>query len=194
MGGQFFVAKYTYEIKKQVVQAYLNNEGGHRYIAQKYNISTKNLVKMWVKAYEAYGDDGLVRSRENKIYTFEFKLSVVELYLTTEVSYQDLALSVGMTNPFLISKWVNDYRIVGPDALRQKRKGRQLEMNKSTTNKSHIVSTANDNTAYIKQLEDELLKLKIENAYLKEVRRLRLEGTPLNKKRESSTVSEDHSN
>lgn len=48
---------------------------------------------------------------------------------------------------------------------------------------------------HVKELEDELLKLRIENAYLKELRRLRLEKETLQKKlRESSTVSEDSSN
>ena len=47
---------------------------------------------------------------------------------------------------------------------------------------------------HIKELEDEILKLRIENAYLKELRRLRLEEEDLLKKRrESYTVSEDHS-
>ena len=47
----------------------------------------------------------------------------------------------------------------------------------------------------LKKLEDENLKLRIENAYLKELRRLRLEEEALLKKqRESSTVSEDSSN
>ena len=47
----------------------------------------------------------------------------------------------------------------------------------------------------VKQLEDELLKLKIENAYLKELRRLRLEEeTLLKKQRGSSTASEENSN
>ena len=47
----------------------------------------------------------------------------------------------------------------------------------------------------VKQLEDENLKLRIENAYLKELRRLRLEEEALLKKqRESSTASEEPSN
>ena len=47
----------------------------------------------------------------------------------------------------------------------------------------------------MKQLEDELLKLKIKNAYLKELRRLRLEEeTLLKKQRGSSTASEENSN
>ncbi|SHM59455.1 hypothetical protein SAMN02746066_02565, partial [Anaerosporobacter mobilis DSM 15930] len=50
-------------------------------------------------------------------------------------------------------------------------------------------------TEHVKQLEDELLKLRIENAYLKELRRLRLEEeTLLKKQRESSTASEEISN
>ena len=125
-----------------------------------------------------------MRSRKNESYSFEFKLHVVELYLTTEVSYQELALSVGINNPSLITRWVNDYRIAGPDTLRPKSKGRRRTMDKSKTTSPDISDTFNNNEKYIKQLEGELLKLKIENAYLKELRRLRLEGTPQNKKRE----------
>ena len=55
--------------------------------------------------------------------------------------------------------------------------------------------SVNTSAEHIKELEDELLKLRIENAYLKELRRLRLEEEALQKKqRESSTVSEDSSN
>ena len=78
--------------------------------------------------------------------------------------------------------------------MRPKSKGRQRTMDKSKTTSPDIPDTFNNNEKYIKQLEGELLKLKIENAYLKELRRLRLEGTPQNKKRELSTASEDHSN
>jgi len=67
-------------------------------------------------------------------------------------------------------------------------------MNKPKTKATDNLDPSNNTEKYIKQLEDELLKLKIENAYLKELRRLRLEGTPQNKKRESSIVSEDSSN
>ena len=66
-----------------------------------------------------------MRSRKNYIYSFDFKLHVVELYLSSEVSYQELALSQRINNPALLAKWVNDFRIAGPDALRPKRKGRK---------------------------------------------------------------------
>ena len=47
----------------------------------------------------------------------------------------------------------------------------------------------------LKQLQEENLKLRIENAFLKEARRLRLEEEALQRKqRESSTASEENSN
>lgn len=192
------MAKYSYEFKKQVVKSYLNGEGGTPYLAKKYNIPSAKDIQKWIGAYKSFGNDGLTRSRKNKNYSFEFKLHVVELYLTTEVSYQELALAVGITNPPLITKWVNDFRIMGPDALRPKQKGRKksLESPKKPNSKEQAVSEPVDtSTEYVKQLEDELLKLKIENAYLKELRRLRLEEeTPLKKQRESSAASEESSN
>lgn len=114
-----------------------------------------------------------MRSRQKKNYSFEFKLSVVELYLTTEASYQELALSVGINNPTTIVHWVNDYRAVRPDALRPKRKGRKPKVSKP---KKVIPITEKEkaDAEYLKQLEEENLKLRIENAYLKELRRLRL--------------------
>ncbi|MDI6619205.1 MAG: transposase [Clostridiales bacterium] len=139
-----------------------------------------------------------MRSRKNETYSFEYKLHIVELYLTSEVSYQELALSEGIITPGIITKWVNDFRIAGPDVLRPKKKGRKKSL--GLTKKTKVttpagIESADTNTEHIKQLEDELLKLRIENAYLKELRRLRLEEEALLKKqRELSTVSEENSN
>ena len=194
----FSMAKYSYEFKKKVVQAYLDCKGGYEYLAKHYNIPDKKQVRIWVNAYKEFGDAGLVRSRQNKNYSFQFKLNMVELYLSSEISYQDLALSQGINNPALITKWVGDFRIAGPDALRPKKKGRKKildirEFEKSA--KSSEEKSIDTSAERIKQLEDELLKLRIENAYLKELRRLRLEEEALRKKqRELSTVSEDNSN
>ncbi len=189
------MAKYSFDMKMEIVKAYLNNEGGYTYLAKKYGIPDKKLVQRWVAAYKTFGEEGLMRSRKKETYTFEFKLNVVELYLSTEISYQELALSVGINNPPLITKWVNDFRNAGPDALRPKRKGRRSKVSKPKENKPTKIENVSNNSEYLKQLEDENLKLRIENAYLKELRRLRLEEEALLKKqRELSTASEETSN
>ena len=192
------MAKYSYEFKMKVVQAYLNGEGGCRFLANKYNIPSKSRIEEWIRSYKELGKEGLLRSRKNKNYSFQFKLSVVQLYLTSEVSYQELALSQGINNPSLIARWVNDFRIAGPDALRPKKKGRKKTLDTSefkNPSKSNEEKPVDTSAEHIKELEDELLKLRIENAYLKELRRLRLEKESLLKKqRESYTVSEDSLN
>ena len=82
--------------------------------------------------------------------------------------------------------------------MRPKKKGRKKVLNiKESKNIPEIEEEKLVDTSaeHIKQLEDENLKLRIENAYLKELRRLRLEEeTLLKKQRELSTVSEDNSN
>ena len=192
------MAKYSNEFKMNVVQEYLNGNGGFTYLSQKYGIPAKSNIKKWVDAYRKFGAEGITRSRQNNNYSFQFKLSVVELYLSSEVSYQELALSQGINNPSLITRWVNDFRIAGPDALRPKKKGRKKTLDirefkkPSKFGEEKPVDTSAE---HVKELEDELLKLRIENAYLKELRRLRLEEEALQKKqRELSTVSEDSLN
>ena len=187
------MAKYSFEFKKKVVMAYLNGEGGEDYLASKFNVASPRNIKVWIKSYLAFGDEALKRSRKNDVYSFEKKLSVVELYLSSEISYQDLALQEGITNPSMIANWVNRFRIAGPDALRPHKKGRKKTLdnhkidNKSKETEERIIDTSAE---HVKELEDELLKLKIENAFLKELRRLRLEDeAKMRERRSSSTAS-----
>ena len=190
------MSKYSFEFKKQVVLEYLNGEGGTPYLSNKYGLGSNSQLRKWISNYKKFGDEGLMRSRKQISYSFERKLSVVELYLSSELSYQELALQEGILNPSQIVKWVNDFRIAGPDALRPHKKGRKKTLDTSNKNtKKRSVEQAYVDTSInrVKELEDEILKLRIENAYLKELRRLRLEEEALLKKqRESFTASEEN--
>ena len=192
------MTKYDFELKKKVVMAYFNGEGGKYVLAKKYGITSPCNVLKWINNFKKFGDQGLIHPKNKKTYSFEKKLSVVELYLSGKFSYQELALQEGILNPSQITNWVRVFRVAGPEALRSRRKGRIRKLEKLTDNRksrSDNGSSSDKSAEYIKQLEDELLRLRIENAFLKELRRLRLEEeTLLKKQRESSTVSEDSSN
>ena len=192
------MAKHSYEFKKQLVSEYLDNQGSYASISQNHGMSSSCQLKTWVAAYQKLGDNGLKRSRSRKEYSFEEKLSVVESYLTSELSYQELALQMGINNPSMLARWVNDFKIAGPDALRPHRKGRKktLSTSQSGETEAQVQHTEVDTRAeHVKELEDELLKLRIENAVLKELRRLRLEDEAKRRGlRTSSSVSEDNSN
>ena len=189
------MAKYSYEFKKKVVMSYLNGEGGYKYLTKLYGISSRTRVLEWVSNYNSFGDEGLRRSRKQEKYSFEKKLSVVEYYLTNEISYQELAIQEGITNPSMIATWVSRFRAAGPDALRPHKKGRKKTLSKSKidNNPQEIEKRIIDTSAeHVKELEDELLKLRIENAFLKELRRLRLEDeAKMRERRSSLTASEE---
>ena len=192
------MTKYSFELKKEIVMAYLNGEGSFKYIAEKYGVRSDTDVRKWIANYRNFGDQGLFRSRENATYSFEKKLSVVELYLSSEISYQELALQEGILNPSLIAIWVSRFRIAGPEALRQHKKGRKKVLNtdyKGISTKSNLQDDLCVDTSaeHVRQLEDELLKLRIENAFLKELRRLRLEDeAKMRERRASSAASEEN--
>lgn len=192
------MSKYSYEFKKKIVLEYLAGEGGPVTLARKYGIPSETRIKEWIKAYQNLGDEGLMRSRQKKNYSYEYKLGIVEMYLTSELSYMDIALAEKINNPCIIAQWVSDFRAFGPEALRPKKKGRKAKVDTPETQKiKPIKETVPVDTSveHVKELEDELLKLRIENAFLKELRRLRLEEEALLKKqRESSTASEEPSN
>ena len=192
------MAKHSFEFKKKVVLEYLDGKGGMQYLSKKYGLGSDSQLLKWINAYNAFGDEGLMRSRKQTKYSFEKKISVVELYLSSEISYQDLAIQEGINNPSMIANWVNHFRAAGPDALKSHRKGRKKTLDKPKIDskaqkaEERIVDTSAE---HIRELEDELLKLRIENAFLKELRRLRLEDeAKMRERRSSSIASEENSN
>lgn len=188
------MAKYSFEFKRKIVMEYLNGQGGYKYLGKKYDVH-HSVISRWVQNYNHYGEESLFRSRKQQSYPFEFKLYVVEFYLTSELSYQELALKVGMTDSATITRWVNEYRTAGPEALKPKKKGRKRTMDKEKIIREIEEGDSDEQKELLKQLQEENLKLRIENAFLKEARRLRLEEEALlNELRESSTVSEENSN
>lgn len=172
------MAKHSIEFKKKIVLEYLDGRGGLPYLSKKYGLGSNSQLRKWIDAYNAFGDEGLKCSRKRTVYSFEKKISVVELYLSSEISYQDLAIQEGLSNPSIIADQVNRFRAAGPDALKSRKKGRKKTLDKpkiDTTLQEVEESIVDTSVEHVRELEDELLKLKIENASLKELRRLRLE-------------------
>lgn len=71
------MAKYSFEFKKKVVISYLNVECSYEFLANKYRIAASSKLKVRVKAYKEFGDDGINRFRKNKSYYFNFKINVI---------------------------------------------------------------------------------------------------------------------
>ena len=133
------MAKYSLIFKLKVVTAYLNGEDGYEYLTKKYGVKTTSQVRRWISAFKEFGKDGLCRKRNNTIYTSEFKLAVVESYLTSELSYRQIALQYGLNNLSLIARWKSDFMKYGANAFVERPKGRIPTM--SRTDEKAKIST-----------------------------------------------------
>ena len=173
----FLMAKYSFEFKLKVVQDYLDGIGGYPFLAHKYHMKGHQLIENWVHAYQAHGIQGLERKRKNTSYSTQFKLNAVNLYLTSKKSYQTLSNELRLNNPALLARWVLDYRQQGNFAFGQKPRGRPrkeptLQDNKKTKLPKIEINKTEQELA---RLQNENLNLRMENEYLKGLRRLRME-------------------
>ena len=194
------MAKYSYELKKKIVDEYLSGKTSYRVLESKYYVGNSQILK-WVNNYRHFGDEGLMRSRNKRSYSVEFKLEAITRYETSECSYQQLALELGLTNPSIIAKWRRQYREEGIEGLRPHKRGKPVtkkddrhQTPKSTTKKEPLdASTREALENRIKELEAENEILTIQKLYLEALRSL-LREEKMNKRRGSSPNAENNSN
>ena len=155
------MSKYNTEFKMKVVKEYLEGNVSYKDLAKKYSIPDKSNIRRWVNVYESQGYGGLKVSRTNNNYSLDFKLNVVNLYLTGEMSYQSLANELKINNPSTIARWVKEFREEGIGGLKPKKRGRPSNMPSTDENKD----LKNKRKKTKKELS-EIEKLREENYYL----------------------------
>ena len=158
------MAKYDFAFKLTVVKAYLNGEGGFKYLANRFNVPAKSTIEKWVKIYRAFGKEGLERKWKKKTYTVQFKLDALNYKISTDKSFQDVATRFGMSEPSLLANWYRAWTKYGVEGL-SRPKGRP-SMSKRKSNKPKKKLTREQ------ELEEEIELLRAENAYLKKLRAL----------------------
>lgn len=191
------MAKYSFDFKLKLVQEYLDGKGGYLYLSKEHGMNDNKQLRTWVNSYIEFGEEGLYRKRQNKKYSVQFKLNAIELYQTSEMSYFEVANALGINNPPLIASWMRKFRDEGVEGL-SKPKGRPSNMTKKKESiKRKATKIMTDDSERIKALEKQVRSLQIENAFLKELRKLRKQEAQQRRKNQShvsSTASEDHSN
>ena len=161
------MAKYQTEFKIKVVKEYLEEDIGYKELSKKYSIPSKHTVRTWVNAYESQGYDGLKASRKKNNYSLDFKLSLVNLYLTGEMSYQSLANEFKINNPSMIARWVKEFREEGIEGLKPKKRGRPSKMEKDGKKKHVKKSKIKEDVSEIEKLREENYRLQMEVEILK---------------------------
>ena len=158
--------KYSDEFKLKIVKECLDGSLGYTLLAKKYNIPSESNIKRWVKAYQAFGLEGLQKKRSKQVYSVRFKLDVLNFMETTGPSYQDTAIAFKMNNPSLIANWKRIFLTEGIEGLKEKPKGRpSMSRNRKSKPRNLEKKTTRE-----EQLERENELLRLEIAYLKKVK------------------------
>jgi len=118
--------------------------------------------------WRLYGRKALVAKPTKARYSFEFKLAVVRQVLDDGVTAEQLAREHGLSSGKLVRTWVRAYRRLGEDALKPKPRGRPP----GSSSPPELDEAGRE----LRRLEQENLRLRAENAYLKKLRALRAQG------------------
>lgn len=117
---------YSKELKVQVIKEYLIGNCTYESLANKYNISTREIVRGWVlkynegieiKDYDPKGDVYTMKSRKT---TFEERLEIVNYVLSNDNDYKGAADKYSV--PYAsVYNWVKKYNECGEDGLKDNR-------------------------------------------------------------------------
>ena len=103
------MTRYSTEFKVTVVKAFLNGEGGFRYLAKKFNVARHSSIEQWVELVKEQGYMALHTSHRKINYSIDFKLSVITYYQTHEVGVLKVAAKFKLS-PSQVYSWYYKYK------------------------------------------------------------------------------------
>ena len=119
--------KYSSELKATIVNEYLTGQSSAK-LAKRYQVPQRRIQK-WVQNFRLSGIKALKNSRHKRSFTLDYKLTVVNYYLTHEVSLAEVGAHFNL-KASLAGKWVSDFQHYGIAALEPQRKGRSPKLKK----------------------------------------------------------------
>lgn len=102
--------KHTFEEKLSACQDYLDGKSSEAEIVKELSLN-KNGSQFygWVQMYQTYGPEGLMHKPKNNSYPKEFKIKVVQEYLSGTISLNELEVKYGIPSTKTIRKWLKKY-------------------------------------------------------------------------------------
>lgn len=101
-------AKYSVELKVEIVKEYEAGKGSYKLLAEKYGVGEKS-VKDWVRKYREQGELGLSARHGNSAYSAEFKTKCVEAVLRGEGSVDDIVAKYNISAREVLRNWIKRY-------------------------------------------------------------------------------------
>ena len=163
--------KYSKELKQKVIREYKETSISLSKLARKYKIKSPKSIREWIRKYKIYGLSG-IENPKAKEYPSDLKQNVIKCALTEDLNFRELADKFEIRNPKTVSEWVRKFqeeKNFPKINLSIDLKEEYLNMKKKNNRKKDYSEKE------IQEILQENLYLRIENDYLKELRRLELE-------------------
>lgn len=160
---------YSQELKEQAVQDYLNGTGSMYTICDRYQISSRSVLKRWIKRYTSGKSlqptsKGLSRMNQGRKTTFEERVEIVNFTIAHDKDYQAAIEKYGISYQQVYS-WVRKFEKDGSQGLLDRR-GKGLNSKPNLTPKEAL-------QLKIKQLEERNRYLEMEVGLLKKLEEIR---------------------
>ena len=117
---------YSKEFKEQVIKEYLEGKDSLEGLANKYNISSDEIVRQWILKYNSgieikdYNPKGDVYTMKSRKTTLEERLEIVNYVIANSNDYKSAADKY--TVPYAsVYQWVKKYNELGEDGLKDSR-------------------------------------------------------------------------
>lgn len=149
--------KHSVEVRLEARRLF-DSGHGYKFVARVLGLSPTT-VRVWHDRHRNTGLLGLIPMSTNRNYPSELKLAAVEEFLAGATSAEVMS-KYSISNRSILNKWVAVYRAEGADGLVAKKRGRPVKANLPETP------------------EQELARLRMENAVLKKLAALAESGDP----------------
>ena len=162
--------KYSVELRKQAVEAYLRGEGSQREICRKYEILDAHTLRDWILWYNGHREIKERSSAKGEIYmtkgrktTQEERAEIVAFCIEHNKDY-GLTVETYNVSYQQIYAWVRKYEEGGVDKLKD---------NRGRTKPVEEMTEVEKLKAEMKILEAKNRQLEIENAFIKKLQELK---------------------
>jgi len=156
---------YSKELKLAAVQDYLSGDLSLREVTRKYRISSRTVLRNWLKKYTSHSelrDSGKGMSQamtKGRKTTVEERVEIAKTCVANGKNYQEAAIQYGVSYQ-QVYQWVRKLELEGEEAL-EDRRGRTKPAEEHTPEDELRIK--------IQQVERENERLRAENLFLKKL-------------------------
>lgn len=163
--------KYSFEERLAVVMHYFTTDDGYRLTSARLNVP-RTQVRMWVAAYDAYGEEGLKPRDKGVSINPDLRVEAVKAVLSGQISQNQAAVKYGVAGSASVGKWLKVFREHGEEGLRSLRVGKKRALHMLDDPVAVEAALERSKDKRINELERKVKFLELRLLYLKKLKAL----------------------